>query len=197
MTTLGKIIVGVVVIGGAVLGGYFVTSYVKNDVTSMQTDVEVKDLSAQEVRDHAITTASTTDVVITEKDMSFADLLSKHALYTCTIQQTVLGVTTEGKVYVQKNMIRGEFTTKTQGMEIASSVLTRDGYTYTWSSMSPTTGSKVKTSSQSVVATGTQMSASYTWNSSQVGSYSCKEESVVDDVFFVVPNTITFTEISL
>jgi hypothetical protein len=96
---------------------------------------------------------------------------------------------------VSGSLIKGEFTTQAQGMSIASYMIARDGYTYTWSSMAPTTGYKVKIPKNNQTDTTTQTSGTYSFNGSQIGSYSCSKIAV-DMSLFDIPSSVVFSEIA-
>lgn len=199
MTTLGKIIIGVVLIGGVGLGGYMVTSFMKEDVSVMER--EQKALSQEQKNESATSTGNTSSVAsfgnetVTNKEMSFTNLLSKGGSYMCDITQTVSGVATKGKVYVSEGFIRGDFTTQTQGMSISSYMIMRDGYTYTWTNMAPTTGYKVKVPTGVQASSTTKTQGAYSWDTTLVGEYSCVPWAK-DVSKFEVPSTVTFTTIT-
>lgn len=128
------------------------------------------------------------------KKIAFAEFIKQGGAYKCTVNQSVAGTDTVGTTYIHNGLIRGEYSTKTAGMNIATSLIVRDGFTYTWTSMAPTMGFKAKVVDNAVVNTGAAMSASYSWNAQQIGDYNC-ESWAADDSMFTVPASVTFKEI--
>jgi len=128
------------------------------------------------------------------KKMAFAEFLKQGGSYKCTVNQSVAGTDTVGTTYIDGGRIRGEYSTQAQGMNIATTLIVRDGYSYTWTSMAPTIGFKAKVAESTAVNTGAAMSASYSWNAQQIGDYSCEAWSA-DEGKFTVPTNVTFKEI--
>jgi hypothetical protein len=90
-------------------------------------------------------------------------------------------------------MIRGEFSTKVQSMNINSTIVVRDGYSYAWSSAAPTMGFKIKVV-ENINANGSgDTSGGYSFNAEQIGDYNCEEWSY-DISMFALPTNITFKE---
>lgn len=203
MTTLGKIIIGVVLVVGVGLGGYAVTSFMKEDVSVMEREqTTTQETLLQEQKNKAVTSTGSTSSVeslgnetVTNKEMPFTNLISKGGSYVCDITQTVSGVATKGKVYVSEGFIRGDFTTQTQGMSISSYMIMRDGYTYTWTNMTPTAGYKVKVPTGVQASSTTKTQGTYSWDTTLVGEYSCVPWTK-DVSKFEVPSTVTFTTIN-
>jgi hypothetical protein len=134
--------------------------------------------------------------VFTDKDISFQDLLKKTGSYECTVKQSVAGVTTEGKVYIKGENMHAQFSSKVQGQSFETSMITKDGFVYTWSSAAPASGIKTKvvtTATQG--ATTTNLSSSYAWDAKDIGSYSCVVANIPAEKF-VVPATVVFTELN-
>ncbi len=194
MTILGKIIVAILLVGGVGGGVFYVTNFMKND-TPLQEEqkVEVSNSTTTEVLNGG---EEVEGKVFTDKDLSFQDLMKKTGSYECTVKQSVMGVTTEGKVSIKGENISAKFSSKVQGQSFETSMITKGGYVYTWSSVTPTTGFKTK-----IVATAAQgsstaaASATYAWDGKDIGSYSCIVANVPESVF-VVPTSITFTEVN-
>lgn len=128
------------------------------------------------------------------KKMAFSEFIKQGGAYKCTINQSVAGVDTVGTTYINGGLIRGEYKTQTQGINVTSSLVVRDGYTYTWTSMAPTMGFKAKVAETAGANTGAAMSASYSWNAEQIGDYSCEAWSA-EASMFVVPSSVTFREV--
>ncbi len=128
------------------------------------------------------------------KKMAFADFLKQGGSYKCTVNQSIAGTDTVGTTYIDGGRIRGEYATQTAGMNIATNLIVRDGYSYTWTSMAPTAGFKAKVVENAAVNTGAAMSASYSWNAQQIGDYNCEAWSA-DEGKFTVPANVSFKEI--
>ncbi len=130
------------------------------------------------------------------KKIPFSELLKQGGSYQCTVDQYVGDMTSKGTVFIDKDRIRGEFSTTVQGMNVDTSMIVRDNFTYTWSSLMAGKGFKAKVvevvGGDAAVNTGT--SGTYSFNASQIGDYDCKEWSV-DESKFVLPTNVTFTEI--
>lgn len=141
------------------------------------------------------TTASTDSTPISSgKKIAFSELVKQGGSYECTVKQMVSNIDSDGVVFVSRDRIRGEFSTLAQGMKIDTSMIVRDGYTYTWSSMMPGTGFKIKAEANTTANVNTSMSGSYGWNAEQIGDYYCKEWKV-DESTFTLPGNVKFTEI--
>ena len=128
--------------------------------------------------------------------MAFSEFIKRGGAYQCEINQLVGGSQTQGTAYISGGMIRGEYQTQVQGMSISTNMILRDGYTYSWSSMMPTAGYKVK-----AVATGggdasTGTSGTYSFNAEQIGDYNC-EPWAADAATFALPAGVTFTEMGV
>ncbi len=129
------------------------------------------------------------------KKMAFSDFAKQGGSYKCTVTQYIdQGMTqsTEGTVYLDGGKIRGEYSTKVQGMSIDTSVIVRDGFAYTWTSMSPT-GYKIAVKDQAG-DTNASANGSYSWNDKMIGDYNCESWSA-DQSKFAVPTSVTFQEI--
>ena len=194
MTIFGKIVMGTLLF--AVVGGgfYGVTSYVNKDTavtplqvvatTTPQAEVVVATTTTQ-------TAASTTSEKPSGKKIAFSEFMKQSGSYKCTVTQTVASMTTNGTVYLDSGKVKADFAVSVAGQSISTSMIVRDGYSYTWTSNSPTKGFKTK-----IIAKVGDSSASpkgtYTWDGSQIGEYSC-ESWIADDAMFEVPKTVTFT----
>ena len=121
------------------------------------------------------------------KKMAFSDFLKQGGAYKCEITQNIGEVENNGTMYINGKNLRGEYSTMAEGMKIDSSFISLGGYAYTWSSMTPGMGFKMKTEENDTDYTEA-------WDSSEVGDYNC-ENWVVDAEKFEVPKDITFQEI--
>lgn len=190
MTIFGKIVMGTLLF--AVVGGAFygVTSYVNKDTEVTPSQVSTTTTPVIEVL-VATTTASTTSGVPSGKKIAFSEFMKKSGSYKCTVTQTVATMTTNGTVYLDEGKVKADFAVSVAGQSFNTSMIVRDGYSYTWTSNSPTKGFKTKiaggTESNSTSSKGT-----YTWDGSQIGEYSC-DSWVAEASMFEVPKTVTFT----
>lgn len=195
MTIFGKIVLGVlslIVVGGIFYG---VTSTVEKDTASQEVVIATSTVQETEV---ATTTASstmsgsasTTTDKPSGKKMAFSEFMKQGGSHKCTVTQTVASMTTNGTVYIDGSKISASFAVSVAGQSINTSMIVRDGYTYTWTSNDPTKGFKTK-----VVATTGDNSAgpkgTYTWDGSQIGEYSC-DPWTAEASMFELPKTVTF-----
>ena len=202
MTLFGKLVMGIFgifVVGSIVYG---VTSFMKedNETNNPQPVIAQQEtLPATSSEVVASTTASTTaDVVATTtkattgdtKKVSFVDFMRKGGSYKCAVSQKMANMVSDGTVYLHDALVRVEFSTTLAGQSLTTTMIARDGYMYSWTSMSPGKGYKTKipdaTSASSAKGT-------YTWNGSQVVDYSCAPWKA-DDSFFDLPKSVVFTE---
>lgn len=193
MTILGKTIVAILLIGGVSAGIFYATLFMKNDALTKTEPVK----QSEGVTDSSemVRGGVTEGKVFTDKDMSFQELMKKTGSYECTVKQSVMGVSTEGKVSIKGEKVSATFSSSVQGKVFETSMITRDGYVYTWSSMTPTTGVKTKVVTASGQgASTTALSASYAFDGKDIGSYSCMAANVSESVFSL-PASITFTEV--
>lgn len=132
------------------------------------------------------------------KKMAFAEFIkSDKGAYKCTVHQSVKNIETTGTVYISSGLLRGDFNANYAGQKMDIMFIMRDGYTYTWNSMMPTMGYKIK--NDTTVAMGdTKASASGQISVStpneylnQIGDYNCEKWSV-DASVFSVPGNVTF-----
>lgn len=197
MTILGKTIIAILFIGVVGGGAYYATNFMKNDASTAESEQALKTTTATETQKEAESDVEVEGKVFTEKDMSFQELMKKTGSYECTVKQNVAGVSTEGKVAIKGENISAKFSTSVQGRVIETSTITKDGYVYTWSNVTPTSGVKTKLPAVSVPQSNTnaQASGSYAWDGKDIGSYSCVVANIPDSVFSV-PSSITFLEVN-
>jgi hypothetical protein len=194
MTLFGKTIFGVLAV--ALIGAVFygVGSYVSYDgaPTPLKTE-SVATTTVMEPTSVATTTTEASSTKPTGKKIPFAQFLNQGGSHMCTVNQTIGTVTSEGTVYIHDSFVMANFSTTLAGHQIDSTMVIRDGYIYSWTSASQTTGVKVKmlTAQEQESASASQTVRS--WNPNQVGDYSCKDW-VADDTKFTLPKTIVFTE---
>ena len=162
-----KQLIGFVVVVLVIIGGYFM----------LKGDKEIKNEELGNANEEQSS----------GKKMAFSDFLKQGGAYKCEITQYVGEVANSGTMYINGKNVKGEYTTVVEGMTINSSFISLDGYAYTWSSVSPGIGFKMKTGENNTNET-------YAWDPSQIGDYNC-ENWVVDAEKFEIPKDITFQEI--
>ena len=131
------------------------------------------------------------------KKMSFGQFVKQGGSYKCTVNQYISGDynnMTQGTTYVSDGMVRGDYSSKVENLTVDSTVIVRDGYTYSWTSMAPSMGFKVKVV-EGEGNTSTATSGTYNWNADQIGDYDC-DPWTVDMSKFTIPTNITFQEIN-
>lgn len=191
MTIFGKIVMGTLLF--AIAGGVFygVTSYVNKDTAVIPTQVTATTTPVSEVV-VATTTASTTKEVSSGKKIAFTEFMKKTGSYKCTVTQTVATMTTNGTVYLDSGKVKADFAVSVAGQSINTSMIVRDGYSYTWTSNSPTKGFKTKIATNTTGNSSSSPKGTYTWDGSQIGEYSC-DAWVAEASMFEIPKTVTFT----
>lgn len=168
---MSKTMIGVVVaIVVVVLGGFIIYSVNKGGT---------------EVADNT----DTTNVTATTNKVAFVDVVKKGGTLTCSITENRAGTKVEGKIFMGNGMMRGDYVTKENGVNVYSDFIVRDGYTYTWSSLTPTAGIKVAIP---VVGSSDITVNTSSFDVSQVSDYDCKSWTL-DQSKFTVPTEITFT----
>lgn len=188
------------VIGGGVF--YGVTLYIKKDASLEKNEpIAVQQFAVPEVESNASSTNTATSAPITAsssdqkpsgKKIAFTEFMRKGGSYKCAVTQTMSTMTTQGTVYMHDDLVRAEFSSSLAGQTINSAMIARDGYMYSWTSAAPSKGIKTKLAPDTETGS-TSKPATYTWNGSQVGDYSC-EEWKADDSIFEIPKTIVFTQ---
>ncbi len=129
------------------------------------------------------------------KKMAFSEFLKQGGAYKCTVNQNIQDTETQGVTYIDGDIIRADYTIEVEGLTMTSSMIVRDGYTYSWSSMAPQMGFKSKIAEAEPTANDidTGMSDSYAWNADQIGDYNCDAWNP-DKATFALPAGVTFTE---
>lgn len=178
---MSKIITWVVVVGIVAVGGYF---WLGSGNQSAEISMEQEGAATEE------------EVMLEEssKKMAFSEFIKAGGSYKCTVNQSAEGVTSGGTVYIDGAMVRGEFNSVANSLNVDTSLIVRDGFTYSWSSLTPTLGFKVKAEAPKEEDTTAETKASYAWNSETIGDYDC-EPWTADASMFAVPTTITFQEL--
>lgn len=140
-------------------------------------------------------TKSTEVAVTSGKKMAFSEFMKQGGSYKCTVIQSVNNTDTKGITYMDGGMIRGEYNISTQGMSITSTLIVRDGYTYTWTSMAPGMGFKARVVEQEAISEKAGMSGTYAFDAKEIGDYDCTPWTP-DASMFALPQGVTFTEIN-
>lgn len=165
-----NIIIGIVAVG-VIIGGYFV--FTNKNVE--QNDGEVKTETSG-------------------KKMAFSEFIKNGGSYQCTVSQNVAETTSVGTVFIDGNQIKGEFSSTVQNMKIDTNFIMKDGFSYTWSSMMPNMGYKVKVENEKSGDTSTQTSGTYSFDATQIGDYDCKEW-IVEPGKFTLPSSVKFMDL--
>lgn len=169
---MGKTIITIIVLAAVAVGGF----YLQKHFATKKTDD---------------TTKTPTGQVESGKKMSFGVFAAQGGSYECTVHQHINNVDTDGKVWLNNGLAYGEFDSVYNGNKVANYLIVRDGYTYTWSSLSPM-GIKIPVSDSN---NGGSASGSYSWGSEQIGDYDCVPWTA-NASKFVLPSSVTFSELS-
>ena len=194
MTSFGKIVIGGLAIILASGLYYWVNSFMTNEQAALSSEVQTK---TEENTLVSSTTAATTTLTSTttkkmaQNTITFTEFMKKGGSYKCTVTQTVASMTSNGTVYIHDSLIKGNFSTRIQGQTIDASMIARDGYVYSWTTLSAGKGFKVKMTDTSRGALPTSTST-YSWNGEQIGEYDC-QPWVADDSLFELPASVTFS----
>lgn len=201
MTIFGKLVLGffMLIVGSGVF--YGVTTYVQKDsakeietavIADVATSTASVDASSTEIITGTSTASTTTDTKPSGKKIPFTEFMSKGGSYKCEVTQIVATMTTKGTVYMHDALVRAEFSNSVAGQSLNTTMIARDGYMYSWTSLTPNKGYKTKIAAGADSGAKNQ-AATYTWNGSQVGDYSCAAWNA-DDSLFDIPTTVTFTQ---
>ncbi len=177
---MAKVISVIVLLLVIVAGGYM---YVSRNNTTISPEKEAYKSDKEKIN---------TEVVPSGKKMAFASFVKQGGSYQCTVHQYVNDTDTVGDVYLDNGKIRGEFKTTYNGMNIDTSFIVRDGYTYTWTSAMPTMGFKAPVVDSETTGSA-DTSGTYSWNNDQIGDYDCKAWAA-DQSKFAIPTSVKFTE---
>jgi len=140
-----------------------------------------------------IPTMSDPAVNTVSKKIAFSELVKQGGSYECTVKQVVSNTESDGVVFMDKNRLHGEFSTIVGGVKVDTTMIMKDDYTYTWSSVMPKSGFMIKVeANEGDINTAT--SGTYSWNAERIGDYYCKAWTV-DESKFSLPAGITFVEI--
>ncbi len=172
-----KIIIFSLLVVGLGVGGYLALKSSKN-------------LSV----DDKLTQADNAKPMSSGKKKAFSEFMKDSGSYKCTVNQYIANTETKGTVYLANGLLKASYGTKVQGMNIETSVIVRDGYSYSWSSFSPKSGFKAKIDTTSGGDTSAGTSGSYSFKAEQIGDYDCQAWQA-DPSFFELPTGVNFTEV--
>lgn len=172
---MSKKLIASIIVVVVILGGYFVFSGNKG--------IKIGELG------------NTNQEQQTGKKMAFSQFLKQGGAYKCEVKQSMGDFENSGTMYFSGKNMRGEFSAVAEGKTMTTSFISRDGYSYTWSSLTPSMGIKVK-AVENTETPGTDVNASgaYAWNADQIGDYNC-ENWVADAAKFELPKNVIFQEI--
>lgn len=135
------------------------------------------------------------------KKMAFSQLAKQEeATYKCSVNQYINGEETKGTVYLDKKLVRGEFTANYSGQKVNVTFIMRDGMTYVWNSKTPTQGFKLKSTTDigavaaNIGVTG-DIQGSPNSYLEQIGDYDC-DDWIATEATFTIPTTVTFTAVN-
>ncbi len=137
------------------------------------------------------TNTENTNVIKDTKTQSLKALMAANTPQECAFQNSADSSTSEGKVYLAKGMMRGDFTAVSSGQTFTSHMITKDGTVYTWID-NMTTGFKI--SADENAQTKTDDSQKQGVDINQELNYNCKPWSA-DNSMFEVPANITFNDL--
>lgn len=200
MTLFGKFVFtffGVVLAFGIFYG---VMSYVKHDsdIAILPVPVATTTQDIASSTDATTTIATSTSLVATsttKKDdtkLPFPEILARGGEYKCLITQVMGTISSDGVVYIHKDLVRAEFSVAVMDKKINSTLIARDGYMYTWTDTATSTGSKTKMPTVDRNGKAVSTNGVRTWNGDQVKDYTCSPWTPVDTMFDI-PKSMTFT----
>ncbi len=126
------------------------------------------------------------------KKMAFSSFIKQGGSYKCTVHQNVAGSDASGTVYLDDSKIRADYTVSYNGTTMTGSSIMKDGYAYTWTSLTPM-GFKIAVKDDAKNGDISASSGSYSWNADQIGNYDCVAWKA-DTSLFTIPANITFQE---
>lgn len=176
-----KTITGIVVVVAIAVAAYFIffRGSTSSGIYQSQTSTERGAMTQGEMGEQPTS----------GKKMAFSEFIKQDGSYKCTVSQDVGGANTMGTTYVSNGMVRGEYNVSSQGMNMNTFFILRDGYSYTWNSVM-TGGIKMRVA-QTGTDIGSSASGSYSSNTDQIGDYNC-ESWTADSSKFAIPTNITF-----
>lgn len=125
----------------------------------------------------------------------FEAYIQNGGSYECAVTQNIetegYSNSTDGHVYVHNGMIRGDYVIEAQGISLVASLIVRDGFVYSWNSL---TGMGIRADAQtsdSETAADVSTSGTITWDAETIGQFDCLDWNP-DLSEFEVPTDITF-----
>jgi len=176
------VVLGVILVFGGVYLGF----------SKMKGSEGVKNPAMENGNDSGVETTSPDAQAETGKKMAFGEFMKQGGSYTCTVIQSVGGMDSAGIIYISGSLVRGDFNTSIQGMNLDNSFLLKDNYTYTWSSAMGGQGFQTKVTELQQTGEAPKASGQYSFNSEQIGDYECKNWNA-DNSKFALPVGIKFT----
>jgi hypothetical protein len=173
-----KTIISLLVVGAVAYGGYYYW--------------QTRDLAAPEVATPAPSEQVVADAKEeTAKPKTFEDYL-KTGSYKCTVTQDVGVAQTQGIVFIDNGKIRGDFDSTVQSVKVNTSLIAKEGYVYTWTSLAPI-GFKTALVKGVAATSSASTSGTYGIDTKKIGSYDCVSW-IVDLSKFVLPTSVTFKD---
>lgn len=123
---------------------------------------------------------------------SLSDLMRMGSSVKCTVHSEDPNAISDGMVYVSGGKVRADFTSAVAGTNHESSMITADGYIYTWSSAMPQ-GLKMKNEGADTPSSAPTEPGSV--NPNVKVNYSCAPW-MVDSSVFMPPANIEFMDFS-
>jgi hypothetical protein len=174
------VLVGIIVVGG----GYFALNVAKNSDSKLQKDIVNQ------------TDTNENPEIPSGKKMSFSQFIAtEKGAFECTVNHSINNVEGQGKVWVSDGMMRSSYTGKFSGIESSSSMIIRDGYTYSWGSALPGTGFKSRFIDPTKTDINPLESEQFRANFEQIGGYDCQAWTP-DESKFIIPSDIVFSELT-
>lgn len=173
-----KTIITLLVVGGIAYGGYYYFQS-KQTMTSAVTP-SAQEEQAQVSKKEEMTTVKT-----------FEDYL-KTGSYSCTVTQDIGVAQTQGTVFIDNGKMRGDFNSTVQGMNVNTSLVVKEGYTYTWTSLAPI-GFKTPLVKGASASSTASTSGTYGIDTKKIGSYNCVPWTA-DASKFTLPTSVTFKD---
>lgn len=125
------------------------------------------------------------------KAQSLTALLAANTPQVCSFRTSADASTSEGKVYMARGMMRGDFVSVSSGETFTSHMITKDGSVYTWVE-NMNTG--FKTSSNAGAGANTESGQQAAVDMEQELNYDCQPWSV-DTSTFKLPVNIEFNDV--
>lgn len=129
-------------------------------------------------------------------ESSFADFVAQgEGSYECQVSQYIdagMQQSADGIVFIHNGMIRGDYAVEAAGVSLSTSLVVKDDFVYTWTSMAPF-GVKAPVDHSASSDAETPMSGTYAWDADMIGSYDCVDWTP-NLSKFEIPTNITFQE---